>query len=89
MNERKRRPEDEFLAGAVEYWESKTGRKRDDYPKESLDDEGRRKRPERIWEARRESAPGRWRPGAGAIWKPASGRCSCLPLAKINELHVF
>ena len=51
MNERKRRPEDEFMAGAVEYWESKTGRKRDDYPKESLDDEGRRKRLERIWEA--------------------------------------
>ena len=51
MNERKGRPEDELMAGAVEYWENRTGRKRDDYPKESLDDEGRRKRLERIWEA--------------------------------------
>lgn len=51
MNERKTRPEDEFVAGAVEYWESKTGRNRDDYPKERLDDEGRRKRLERIWAA--------------------------------------
>ena len=51
MNKRKTRPEDEFVAGAVEYWESKTDRNRDDYPKERLDDEGRRKRLERIWAA--------------------------------------
>lgn len=51
MSKRNTRPEDGFMAGAVEYWESKTGRNRNDYPKESLDDEGRRKRLERIWKA--------------------------------------
>ena len=75
MNERKRRPEDEFMAGAVEYWENRTGRKRDDYPKESLDDEGRRKRLERIWKAQGRAGARKVETWSRSDLEAASGRC--------------